>query len=141
MIWLSSIHLGESLRRFGFCNPESQVQQQFKNECDINYIVKRFLQTGQFVNMRRPEEYSFGDFTGLDYRTALDFVRSANEQFNTLDSHIRERFANNPYNLLQFLENPANREEAERLGLIVSRHSGLLDPTVPTDTEKIESEV
>ena len=123
------------------CNPESQVQQQFKNECDINYIVKRFLQTGQFVNMRRPEEYTFGDFTGLDYRSALDFVRSANEQFNTLDSHIRERFANNPYNLLQFLENPANREEAERLGLLAVGTGVPLDATVPTDTKVAENEI
>lgn len=124
-------------------SPVSTVQQHFKDDCDINILVERFTRTGQ-MPQRAPEDYSFGDFTAIDYQSALDTIMVANEQFGTLPASVRERFSNNPVQLLHFLEQESNREEAVRLGLIAQPSLGTvtpLDVTVPSDTKKTESEV
>lgn len=124
-------------------SPVSSVQQHFKDDCDINVLVERFTRTGQ-MPQRNAEDYSFGDFSAIDYQSALDTVMVAREQFDTLPAKVRERFSNNPAQLLYFLENESNREEAIRLGLIAQPSVGTvtpLDVTVPTDTKIKESEV
>lgn len=124
-------------------SPVSTVQQHFKDDCDINILVERFTRTGQ-LQQRNPEDYSFGDFSAVDYQSALDIIMLADEQFGTLPATVRERFSNNPAQLLHFLEQESNREEALRLGLIAPESVGTVSPldvTVPTDTKIKESEV
>lgn len=96
---------------------ESVVQQQFAEECDINTIVKRFGLTGELPNgVAMPVS---GDFTGVtDFHTAMNLVRQAQEAFMELPGDIRERFANDPSKVMAFLENPENRDEAIKLGLV-----------------------
>lgn len=93
------------------------VQQQFKEECDINTIVKRFGLTGEL-----PENLNFpksGDFTGVtDFHTAMNVVRRAEEEFMELPAELRSRFGNDPGTLLAFLEDPKNKEDAIKLGLV-----------------------
>lgn len=95
---------------------EGRTQQQFKDECDINVIVKRFGLTGMM-----PEGLpgNFGDFSDVDdYQTALNRVRESGETFMDLPSDLRKRFHNDPFELMKFLGNDANRVEAEKLGLV-----------------------
>lgn len=96
---------------------DSVVQQQFKDECDINVIVKRFGLTGELPNgIDMPVS---GDFTGVtDFHTALTLVRQAQESFQELPAEIRERFNNEPAKVIAFLDNAQNRDEAIRLGMI-----------------------
>lgn len=91
------------------------TQQHFKDECDINNILRNYVPP---VNNVPPPV--FGDFTTSDLMTAYDIVRSASSNFDALDSNIRARFNNNPVELMQFLENEKNREEAIQLGLLVA---------------------
>lgn len=124
-------------------SPVSSVQQHFKDDCDINILVERFSRTGQ-LQQRDPNDYSFGDFSAVDYQSALDIIMVANEQFGTLSANVRDRFSNNPAELLHFLEQESNRDEAVKLGLIAPQSLGTvtpLDVTVPSDTNKTESEV
>lgn len=96
---------------------ESVVQQQFAEECDINTIVKRFGITGELPNgVAMPLS---GDFSGVtDFQTAMQLIRQAQESFYELPAEVRARFANNPADVIAFLDNPANRDEAIRLGLV-----------------------
>jgi len=96
---------------------ESVVQQQFAEECDINTIVKRFGLTGELPNgVAMPVS---GDFSGVtDFHSAMNIVRQAQEAFMELPGDIRERFANDPSKVMAFLENPENRDEAIKLGLV-----------------------
>lgn len=121
-------------------SPISNVQQHFKDDCDINKLIKRFTNGGQ-IPQRDPSLYSFGDFTAIDYQSALDVVMLADEQFGTLPAEVRERFGNNPAKLLGFLEDENNREEAVKLGLVSRGTETPLDVTVPSDTKGNESEV
>jgi len=104
------------------CEEPTRAQQHHKDECDINVILERFGKTGQIpVNAISG---TYGDFSGVhDYHTAINALIAAESEFAALPANIRTRFANDPANLMQFLENPENKTEAIELGLIQSTSS------------------
>lgn len=97
--------------------PEGRTKQSFKDECDINNIMRRFELTGEISHLgaRTP---IFGDFPDMDFAQAMAVVTMARERFSELPAAVRDRFANDPGRLLAFLEDPSNREEAVKLGLV-----------------------
>lgn len=62
----------------------------------------------------------FDDFTQVptSYEEIQERMIEANNLFLELPSALRERFSNDPANLLSFLADEANRDEASRLGLL-----------------------
>jgi len=96
---------------------ESRTKQSFKDECDINRIMSRYQNTGvmEFVNKR---EARYADVTAFDYQEACNLVAGANSMFHDLPSALRSRFDNDPGQLLAFLDNPSNLQEAVSLGLV-----------------------
>lgn len=100
----------------GISTGEGLTQQQFKDECDINTIVRRFGVSGEVpVSGRVP---SYGDFSGVsDYREALHAVRDAEASFMSLPAAVRERFGHDPARFVDFCLDPANLAEARALGL------------------------
>lgn len=99
------------------CEDPSLAQQHMKDECDINVIIERFGVTGQLpVTTLEP---TYGDFSGVsDYQDALIKLQQTDADFMALPAAIRARFANDPFELVNFLASEANREEAIQLGLI-----------------------
>jgi phage internal scaffolding protein len=64
-------------------------------------------------------EARYGDFTDADdYHTALNKIIAAEDDFMALPAEIRTQFDNNPANLIGFLNDPSNKAEAEKLGLV-----------------------
>jgi len=99
------------------CEEPSLAQQHFKDECDINNILRQFNITGLLPES--PLSPRYGDFSGIsDYHTALNRVIAAQDEFEALPAQIRARFDNDPAQLIEFLENSDNRPEAEKLGLV-----------------------
>lgn len=95
----------------------SLTNQSGKNEADINYLMRRFQRQGFIPGPVSP--YRFGDFTSVqDYQTSLQLILDARDSFDSLPSTLRARFDNDPAKLLSFLEDPSNRAEAEKLGLV-----------------------
>lgn len=112
----------------------SHTQQHFKDDTDINIILKRNpdITQCQYVNHRGQPTY--GDFSDVaDYRDALDRVLEAQEQFDELPSGVRERFGNDPGQFLEFVLNPENKDEMVKMGLTVSKPVELAqnEPTSP----------
>ncbi len=103
----------------GFCCDEpSLAQQQFKEETDINEIVRRFGITGELPSGVRAPQY--GDFTGVyDYHSALNAVIAAENAFMAMPAEIRTRFDNDPAKFVDFCSDESNREEAVKLGLVL----------------------
>lgn len=96
---------------------EDQAQQQFKEEVDINTIVRRFGVTGLLP--AAPMMPMVGDFTmATSFHESVEIVRRAEEEFMTLPASLRKEFGNDPGALIAFLEDPGNRERAIELGLI-----------------------
>jgi len=99
------------------CEEPSLAQQHFKDECDINNILRQFNITGQLPTS--PLSPRYGDFTGIvDYHSALNAVIAAEDGFMALPADIRSRFMNDPEQLINFLDDPENKDEAIKLGLI-----------------------
>ncbi len=99
------------------CEEPTLAQQHYKEECDINSILQKFNVTGLLPEA--PLSPRYGDFTGIgDYHTALNRVIAAQDEFEALPAQIRARFLNDPANLIEFLDDPKNRSEAEQLGLV-----------------------
>ena len=109
------------------CPEPTLTQQHFREEADINHIAERFGLTGELPEVKdRP---TYGDFSGIfDFQTAQNAVVEAKQQFMTLPAKLRTRFDNNPQKLLDFLDDPDNREEAEFLGILQKRSN---EPVAP----------
>lgn len=106
------------------------AQQQFKDDCDVNVIVSRFIKTGQLPQVTAQAMY--GNFLDApdSYQDALNSVIQAQDGFDELPAKLRERFGNDPYELLKFVSDEKNRDEAISLGLIASPAPS--EPSVPT---------
>lgn len=80
--------------------PRSRAKQGFRDDCDVNLIVKRHAQTGQLthVNTRQP---TYGDFTAeTDLRSAIELVSQAEREFMALPASVRALCDNDPATFL-----------------------------------------
>lgn len=111
------------------CDDPTLAQQHFKDQCDINILFGKYLETGEMPQVM--EGLSYGNFEGIfDFQTAMNAVRTAEGTFQQLPARIKNRFGNDPQKLLEFLNDPENREEAEFLQLVNRAEAQL--PTSPT---------
>lgn len=113
------------------CSAEGvRTKQEFREECDINVIVRRFNQSGQLpVNMQNLQP-AFIDASGMgDFESAVQQVTAADQAFKALDPNLRARFNNNPVALVQFISDEKNRDEAVRLGLVPKKEEPTPAPT------------
>lgn len=113
-------------------DPARKTDQSFKDDCNVNFIVSRFMKTGQISHLaKRQGHYSDMSYAPSDLLEAYKVVKDAEEAFASLPAAVRKRFENNPSEILQFLEDPKNRDEAIELGLIPETK---LDPLVPKES-------
>lgn len=99
------------------CEDASLAKDSFREECDINTIVRRFGLTGQLPKDVRAPVY--GDYdTVSDYHSAMNAISSANSAFMEMPAHIRARFENDAGKFVAFCSDDKNREEAVKLGLV-----------------------
>lgn len=118
---LSEIRVRKARERFSLALVQTgepgRTKQHFKDTCDINKIVARWRKTGVLEHVST-KVASYGAFTQPnDLAEAYDQVNRAEELFHELPSEIRKRFDNDAIALIEFLEDPANVEESQELGL------------------------
>ena len=96
----------------------SLTQQHFKDECDINLIIKRFTKN-DLALMAMMSDMQYGDYsTPVDFHEAMNIVIRAQEQFESLPSSVRDKFDNDPSKMLDFVSKEENIEESVKLGLL-----------------------
>ena len=114
---------------------KTRTQQQFADSQNINNIMGKFKRTGILGNPLQAGQRNaqFGDFSsGADFLEAQNTIIRAQESFMDLPSSIRKRFSNNPAELLTFLNDEKNLEEAQQLGLVEKPDE------IPPKTEPVE---
>jgi len=115
---------------------ESLTHQSAKDECDINRIMLKWQKTGVLTHAQNFQG-QYGDFTHVtgDYQEHMNAVIEANDMFMTLPANVRKRFDNDPGEFLEFVNDPDNLEEMQRLGLAKTPLSEATviddDPTPP----------
>lgn len=109
------------------------AQQQFAEESDINNIVKKFFKTGVLPDPKVQPMYA--DISEIKtFADHMNMVKVAEESFNALPSEIRDRFANDPTSLVEFVESPENVNECVRLGLME-----VVNPEQPVSMDNIRN--
>ena len=112
------------------CTDKTRTQQHFRNECDINMIVQRAINTGNtqvFTTTQRAQYYDCSAYS--DYQSALEMLDNVADDFYSLPSRIRKEFGNDPDKYVSFMSDPRNAAKAVELGLLEG--SGETQPAKP----------
>lgn len=94
----------------------SMTKQSFKDEVNINKIMAKFQRTGA-LNHYAKHAPTYGDATGPDLLEAQLIISKADSMFAELPSEVRKKFDNDPALFLDFVQDPKNLEEMQKLGL------------------------
>jgi len=102
---------------FKFEQP-SKTDQSFKEDCDVNIIMDRFMKTGQISHLAK-KQASYQDVSEIpNLLDAHISIKEAKEAFMALPARIRKKLHNDPLNLEEYLLNEENHEEAAHYGLL-----------------------
>lgn len=93
------------------------TRQEFKAESDINTIMAQYMRTGELpqINVVAPQ---YLDVTEMDFQDHMNKIREAQDLFDSLPSQIRNRFANDPGEFIDFCGDSNNHLELARMGLL-----------------------
>lgn len=95
------------------------AQQQFKDDCDINVIMRR-LTKDNAVDHVSAYQKEYGFHSPLDYHQSMNLIAHADSMFNDLPSKLRNEFHNSPQAFLEFVQNPKNHDRAKELNITLS---------------------
>lgn len=126
---------------------QSETQEAFKEEVDINRVVALYQRTGndQLLSVApRP----FGDDPRpTDYHTVMNRVAEFTQDFEMLDSKTRKEFDNDPLKMLDWVSDPENKQEAIKKGYLPASQNEQIKPSadasgtpVPDETKKASQE-
>lgn len=107
-------------RETGTCcaEDEDKTVQSFKEEADINVLVRRFGITGQMPQGVVPPTYGvFEDV--FDFKSAMDAIAVARESFDAMPGDVRAKFQNDPQKFVEFCSNKDNLPEMRKMGLAI----------------------
>jgi len=117
----------------------SRTKTEFADEANINNIVRRANISGVLPQGSR--QPLFGDFSEVQtYEEAQGQIAAAEESFLHLPAELRAKFDNNVADLLDYIDNPANEEEAISLGLLPEKEQPVSQVVNEAQAEPIESE-
>lgn len=98
------------------CEDRSRAKQADKDACDINNIIARYKKTGILPEARQG---FYADVSNVkNYQESLNQVIAAENAFGALPAKIRDRFKNDPSQMLAFIEDPKNVQECIELGIM-----------------------
>lgn len=107
-------------RRKFYNDEPSLTVQSCAADTDINNLIARYNSTGSFhSSLDVPSSPpSFEDLCDAPtYHEAMNALVTVQDSFSQLPAALRDRFRNDPSQLLEFLADVDNREEAVKLGL------------------------
>mgnify|MGYP002259882746 CR=1 FL=1 len=95
---------------------DGRTKQAFKDQTDINKMLKKAQQTGSIAHLMKYPEATYGDFNGeMDLLTARAQIDRANTIFDELPSEVRREFDNDALKFVKFAGDPANNDKLSDL--------------------------
>ncbi len=89
---------------------DGRVKQSFKDETDINKILKRAQKTGTISHINKYEA-RYADFSDFDFFEAQLMLTKGREIFDDLPSEIRSEFNQSQAAFFDYVNDPANKDE------------------------------
>lgn len=113
-----------SFRKFGSRRPvtvdfssDDRTHQSFKDQCDVNNILKKFVTTGHLSHQAKGVPQYMDTTSVGDYFQAMEVVMAVNDFFEDLPAAVKKEFQNRPEDFLEFVQT-APREELAKRGLL-----------------------
>lgn len=117
------------------------AKQEFKDECDINFIMKKAQNYGVFTHENRKVP-NWGLAPNQTFHDVMVSLAKAKEYFEELPSYLRNEFGNN---VETFVDATLNTEQINRLrqlgfdlGTVESNAVGKTDASPETDVKTAE---
>lgn len=110
-----------------FVPGQTKTQQHFREEVDINNIVARFQRTGM-LSGASSTPLQYGDVSSMDFMAMQNLVVKMKGRFMGLPSKTRNLFNNDPAQMLAFIEDPENADQARKLGLLPPKPKAAPEP-------------
>lgn len=124
-----------------FKGVESKTKQAFRDGTRVDMVLRKYAamgvdanNVGLFQSNVARMEFGVAD-TVKDYQLQLNRVLAVQKYFASLPSKIRDRFANDPANMLDFMADPANKDECIKLGLLKAEVAPNGDTKAETKSE------
>lgn len=90
------------------------TKQSFKNECDINKILKKAQVAGSLDHLTK-HGGSYGDFADFDFRESQTMLAEGAQIFSELPSEVRNEFGNSVSAFFEFVNKPENVDKLNLL--------------------------
>lgn len=107
-----------------------QASQHYRDDNNPNTIMRRFDEHGQITGHFRQTPLSFMDVPAVSqaFIDAREMTCQIEATFSQLPVQIRKRFDYKPELLLRAIEDPLQRPELEKLGILIPKSDSKLDP-------------
>lgn len=115
------------------CGP-SMTEQHHRDDVKIQSILKKYAQTGVISHVKEYQGTYMNVPNGLDYQEAQNIIAEAASLFESVPAHIRQDFANDPAQFIDFMQNSENKEAIEAYGLDASHLPVQEETQEPTPT-------
>jgi phage internal scaffolding protein len=123
-----------------FPSVSPHTRQEFRDECDINVIMRRYQSTGELPVLNQGNAQFLDVSASLTFQESMNFIADAQSMFNELPSAVRDRFYNDPAQFLDFCSNDDNRTQLAEMGLLSPEATRELlfpsSPPLPTASPK-----
>ncbi|AXL15389.1 internal scaffolding protein [Microviridae sp.] len=96
------------------------TEQQHKDACNINVIMKKYSNTGMLPQITQRQAQFINALDSHDFMEAQFILAEARSMFEDVPSDIRLQFDNDPNKYMLFMSNPENREAIEKMGVDAS---------------------
>lgn len=127
-----------------FKESQSRTKQMFRDGTRIDNVLKRYATAGvdsamaPWLFAQGMANAPFGVDQGKDYHAQLAAVTAVRQYFEALPSKVRARFGNDPSQMLEFLGDEKNREEAVKLGLVTAPEAPVPPSAMPTEVPPVK---
>ena len=116
---------------------DGMTKQAPLNDVKIGTILERIRKGEQPPPAAHPSYY--GDFSNAgDYQSIMERVAIAQQRFDALPAKVRDRFHEDPAELIEFANDPANLQEAIDLGLLERPQQPQTPPEAPPEAPPSE---
>lgn len=108
---------------------DGMTRQEFRDECDINFLMAGF-EAGK-LNWFDPRPQEYLDVSDVpDLPQALSYLEKAQAAFMSLPANVRRQFDQDPLLFVEFAQQPANQAKMAEWGL--AKPPPVLDNSLPT---------
>ena len=100
---------------------DNRTKQAFKDQCDINKIIKRATKAGTLSHLQKYPEQVYGEFKNIDLLEAHRLVQKAHDIFDHLPIEVKQEFGQDAFAFAGFCANPANNHRLKELLPAIAR--------------------